>query len=462
MQKPSNAQGTRDFGPEVMRKRDFILQSIRRVFIKYGFEPIETPALENLSTLEGNYGEEGDKLLYKIRSNQDLRSRITDAEDLEKYDDLFNKSKEFQWLPSKSKLGLRYDLTIPFARFVVQHRNDITFPFRRYQIQQVWRGDRPAKGRYREFTQCDADCIGSKSLLHEADLIQIYNEAFTAIGLTNAVVKINHRKFLEALVDELKLDFPVGRFTSTLDKLDKIGEEGVMKELVGYGVDEAKCKQLFTIIGNAELTAENLHTFAKAFNNNAIAQEAIDDLEAVLRYLGERKLNIRIELDLSLARGLDYYTGCIFEAIVPDSGMGSISGGGRYDNLTGVFGLKDVSGVGISFGIDRIYEILEAESLWPENLHINATVLICHFDEACQLYGVGVAAELRAAGLQSVVYSENKRISKQLDYASKIGVRHVIVIGDSEMESGALTLKDLTLGEQENLSIQEIITKLAE
>ena len=455
MQKPSNAQGTRDFGPEVMRKRDFILKSIRQVFVRYGFEPIETPAIEKLEMLEGKYGEEGDKLLYKIRSNKEIVNEVS-ADKAEEIKTLFPD----RWIPGDSKLGLRYDLTVPFARFVVQHRNDLTFPFRRYQIQPVWRADRPQKGRYREFTQCDADCIGSKSLLHEADLIQIYNEAFTAVGLTNAVVKINHRKFLEALVDELDLDFPVGRFTTTLDKLDKIGEEGVMKELVGYGVDEAKCKQLFTIIGNAELTTENLHTFAKAFNNNLIAQEAITDLESVLRFLGDTKLTIRIELDLSLARGLDYYTGCIFEAVVPDSGMGSVSGGGRYDNLTGVFGLKDTSGVGISFGIDRIYEILEAERLWPDNMYTNATVLICHFDEASQLYGVGVAAELRAAGLQSVVYSENKRINKQFDYANKIGVRNVVVIGESEMESGSLTLKDLVKGEQQSLTVSKIIREL--
>ena len=456
MQKPSNAQGTRDFGPEVMRKRDFILQSIRKVFVNYGFEPIETPAIEKLDMLEGKYGEEGDKLLYKIRSNKEIVNEIP-SEKSEEVKALFPD----RWIPGKSKLGLRYDLTVPFARFVVQHRNDLTFPFRRYQIQPVWRADRPQKGRYREFTQCDADCIGSKSLLHEADLIQIYNEAFTAIGLTNAVVKMNHRKFLEALVDELQLDFPVGKFTSTLDKLDKIGEDGVMKELVGYGVEESKCKQLFTIIGNAELTSDNLHTFAKAFNNNPIAQEAIADLESVLRFLGNSKLNISVELDLSLARGLDYYTGCIFEAVVPDSGMGSVSGGGRYDNLTGVFGLKDVSGVGISFGIDRIYEILEADKLWPENMHTNATVLICHFDEASQLYGVGVASELRNAGLQSVVYSENKRINKQFDYANKIGVRNVIVIGDSEIETGMLTLKNLAKGTQQSLTIEDIIAQLS-
>ncbi|MDB9882330.1 histidine--tRNA ligase, partial [Bacteroidia bacterium] len=365
-----------------------------------------------------------------------------------------------RWIPGKSKLGLRYDLTIPFARFIVQHRNEISFPYRRYQIQQVWRGDRPAKGRFREFTQCDADCIGSNSLIHEADLIQIYNEAFSGLGLHNAVVKINHRKFLEALVDELDLDFPVGKFTSTLDKLDKIGEDGVMKELQDYGVNEDKCKRLFTIIDNAELSSATLAKFATAFNNNPIAQKAIDDLTKVLAYLSDYKLNIKLELDLSLARGLDYYTGCIFEAVVPQSGMGSVSGGGRYDDLTGVFGLKDISGVGISFGIDRLYEILESQSLWPENIHINKNILICHFDEKSQIYGMGVARELRKNGIQSIVYPDIKRINKQFDFANKIGVKYAIVIGESEMNTGDLTVKNLEEGDQQSLNLQMAIDYL--
>lgn len=451
MAKPSNPQGTRDFGPQVMRKRDFILDTIRTVFKKYGFEPLETPALEKLDTLEGKYGDEGDKLLYKIRSNKELVSEVPDDKAVS-IKSLFPN----RWIPGASKLGLRYDLTVPFARFVVQHRNDITFPFRRYQIQPVWRADRPQKGRFREFTQCDADCIGSTSLLNEADLVQIYNEAFSGLGLPNAVLKVNHRKFLEALVDELSLDFPVGKFTSTLDKLDKIGEEGVMKELIGYGVNEDKCKQLFGIIGNAELTKANLETFAEAFNNNEIAQKAIDDLGSLLSFLEGYKLNIRVELDLSLARGLDYYTGCIFEAIVPDSGIGSVSGGGRYDDLTGVFGLKDVSGVGISFGIDRIYEILEAQNLWPENLHTNESILLCHFDEASQLYATKVARTLRESGLSAIVYPDAKRISKQFDFANKIGVKYAVVIGETEMKTGDLTVKNLEKGEQVSLKVSQI------
>ena len=451
MAKPSNPQGTRDFGPQVMRKRDFILDTIRTVFKKYGFEPIETPALELLDTLEGKYGEEGNKLLYKIRSNREIVNEVPE-EKAQEVKSLFPD----RWIPGNSKLGLRYDLTIPFARFVVQHRNDITFPFRRSQVQQVWRGDRPAKGRFREFTQCDADCIGSTSLLNEADLIQIYNEAFTNLGLPNAVLKVNHRKFLEALVDELDLNFPVGRFTTTLDKLDKIGEEGVMKELVSYGVDEAKCKQLFGIIGNAELTTANLQTFAKAFNNNAIAQKAIDDLGILLSFLEGYHLNIRVELDLSLARGLDYYTGCIFEAIVPESGIGSVSGGGRYDDLTGVFGLKDVSGVGISFGVDRIYEILEAQNLWPDNLNGNTSILLCHFDVATQMYATKVARSLRDNGLSAIVYPDQKRINKQFDFANKIGVKFVVVVGEDEMKTGKLTVKNLEKGEQISCEVSAI------
>lgn len=455
MQKPSNAPGTRDFGPAVMRKRDFILTTITRIYKKFGFESLETPALENLDTLEGKYGEEGSKLLYKIRSNSPISSEITDDQAAKLNDIMPGK-----WIAGTSKLGLRYDLTVPFARFVVQHRNDLTFPFRRYQVQNVWRADRPAKGRFREFTQCDADCIGSTSLLHEADLIQIYNEVFVSLGLSNAVLKVNHRKFLEALVDELQLNFPVAKFTSTLDKLDKIGEEGVMKELVGYGIDEEKCHQLFAIIGNSELTKENLLQFANAFNNNPIAQKAIEDLSEILAYLEDCNLTIKVELDLSLARGLDYYTGCIFEALIPDSGMGSVSGGGRYDDLTGVFGLKDVSGVGISFGIDRLYEIMEGQQKWPDNLHVNDSVLICHFDKATQLYGVKLASKLRTENIKTIVFPDDKRINKQFDFANKIGVRFAIVIGESEMNTESVTIKNLQAGEQVTLSFDEAINYL--
>lgn len=455
MQKPSNPQGTRDFGPEVMRKRNIILDTIQGVFKKYAFEPLETPAIENLSMLTGKYGDEGDKLLYKIRSNREIVHEIDD-EKAQKITELFPD----RWIPGKSKLGLRYDLTVPFARFVVQHRNEISFPFRRYQIQPVWRADRPQKGRFREFTQCDADCIGSSSLIHEADLIHIYDEVFNKLGLRKAVVKLNHRKFLEAMVDELSLDFPVSRFTSTLDKLDKIGKDGVINELINAGVSEIKCKQLFELITISDLNETILDKLTSSFNQNALAMAAIGDLRELVRFLGNSPRSIKLELDLSLARGLDYYTGCIFEAVIPDSGIGSVSGGGRYDNLTDIFGLKDVSGVGISFGVDRIYEILDSQNLWPNANSNNQSVLICHFDQETQEFGVRVAQKLRQSEISVLVYPDKKRINKQLDFANNKGFSHAIVIGQDEMESGILTLKDLFSGDQMKLSLEDCISQL--
>lgn len=452
MQKPANPQGTRDFGPKVMRKRNHILDTIRGIFLKYGFEQLETPALEKLDTLEGKYGEEGDKLLYKIRSNRALLNEL-DERKAEKLNELFPD----KWIPGASKLGLRYDLTVPFARYVVQHRNDITLPFRRYQIQSVWRADRPQKGRFREFTQCDVDCIGSKSLIQEADLVKIYNEAFFKLGLKNAVVKLNHRKFLEAFVDVLELDFPVGRFTTTLDKLDKIGEQGVIEELVKHGVSEDKCKILFTLITSVSLNAKNLAVIAESFGDNPKALIAVHDLNELLSFIEVADLKIDVQIDLSLARGLDYYTGCIFEVIVPDSGMGSVSGGGRYDNLTGVFGMKDVSGVGISFGIDRIYETIESQDLWPANLQANSTVVICHFDKKSMHYANTVAFNLRSKNISAIVYPDNKKINKQFDFANKLGSRFAVVIGDSEMESKTLSVKDLHSGTQESLTLDEAL-----
>lgn len=413
MQKPSNPQGTRDFGPEVMRKRNIILDTIQGVFKKYAFEPLETPAIENLSMLTGKYGDEGDKLLYKIRSNREILHEIGD-EKAQKITELFPE----RWIPGKSKLGLRYDLTVPFARFVAQHRNEISFPFRRYQIQPVWRADRPQKGRFREFTQCDADCIGSSSLIHEADLIHIYDEVFNKLGFSKAVIKLNHRKFLEAMVDELSLDFPVSRFTSTLDKLDKIGKDGVIIELINAGVSEIKCKKLFELITISDLNETILDKLTSSFNHNALAMSAIGDLRELVRFLGNSSRSIKLELDLSLARGLDYYTGCIFEAVIPESGIGSISGGGRYDNLTDIFGLKDVSGVGISFGVDRIYEILDSQDLWPNVNSNNQSVLICHFDQETQEYGFRLAQKLRQSEISVLVFPDKKRINKQLDFAN--------------------------------------------
>ena len=455
MQKPSNPQGTRDFGPEVMRKRNIILDTIQGVFKKYAFEPLETPAIENLSMLTGKYGDEGDKLLYKIRSNREIVHEIGD-EKAQKITELLPD----RWIPGKSKLGLRYDLTVPFARFVAQHRNEISFPFRRYQIQPVWRADRPQKGRFREFTQCDADCIGSSSLIHEADLIHIYDEVFNKLGFSKAVIKLNHRKFLEAMVDELSLGFPVSRFTSTLDKLDKIGKDGVIIELINAGVSEIKCKKLFELITISDLNETILDKLTSSFNHNALAMSAIGDLRKLVRFLGNLSRSIKLELDLSLARGLDYYTGCIFEAVIPESGIGSISGGGRYDNLTDIFGLKDVSGVGISFGVDRIYEILDSQNLWPNVNSHNQSVLICHFDQETQEFGVRLAQKLRQSEISVLVFPDKKRINKQLDFANNKSFSHAIVIGQDEMESGILTLKELFSGDQMKLSIEDCISRL--
>ncbi len=455
MQKPSNPQGTRDFGPEVMRKRNIILDTIQGVFKKYAFEPLETPAIENLSMLTGKYGDEGDKLLYKIRSNREIVHEIGD-EKAQKITELFPD----RWIPGKSKLGLRYDLTVPFARFVAQHRNEISFPFRRYQIQPVWRADRPQKGRFREFTQCDADCIGSSSLIHEADLIHIYDEVFNKLGFSKAVIKLNHRKFLEAMVDELSIGFPVSRFTSTLDKLDKIGKDGVIIELINAGVSEIKCKKLFELITISDFNETILDKLTSSFNHNALAMSAIGDLRELVRFLGNSSRSIKLELDLSLARGLDYYTGCIFEAVIPESGIGSVSGGGRYDNLTDIFGLKDVSGVGISFGVDRIYEILDSQDLWPNVNSNNQSVLICHFGQETQEYGVRLAQKLRQSEISVLVFPDKKRINKQLDFANNKSFSHAIVIGQDEMESGILTLKELFSGDQMKLSIEDCISRL--
>jgi histidyl-tRNA synthetase len=450
MQKPSNPQGTRDFGPDIMQKRDFILGIIKNIFIKYGFEPLETPALEKLSMLTGKYGDEGDKLLYKIRSNREITHEVDDDKA-----QVIRENFPNQWIPGVSKLGLRYDLTVPFARYVVQHRNEITFPFRRYQIQPVWRADRPQKGRFREFTQCDADCIGSNSLIHEADLVQIYNEVFIQLGLPNAILKINHRKFLEAMVDELKLDFPVTKFTSTLDKLDKIGRDGVIQELLNLGVTQEMCNQLFQMITNTTITHDSLDQLSTAFNNNVLALTAIDDLRSILQYTEAIQFVIKIELDLSLARGLDYYTGCIFEAMIPNSGIGSVSGGGRYDNLTGIFGLNDVSGVGISFGVDRIFEILESQKLWPITHSSNPSILFCHFDKDTQIYAVKVANQFREKGFRVLVYPDQKKINKQFDFANAKRFKYAIIVGKEEMETNMLSIKNLMTGKQEKRSIEE-------
>lgn len=455
MSKPTNPPGTRDFSPAVMYKRNYLISTIRSVFEKYGFEPLETPALERLDVLNGKYGNEGDKLLYKIRSNKDIRAGLEDSSKTE-----IDKLLSQDFIPAESTLGLRYDLTVPFARFVVQHRNEINTPFRRYQIQPVWRADRPQKGRFREFLQCDADCIGSNSLVNEADLIAIYNDVFKTIGLTDAVLRINHRKLLEAIVEESGAQIEVTQFTTSLDKLDKVGEDGVKQELSRLGVEEEIISKIFTFIISKNLNQNTINELRSVFVSES-ATKALNELNEICAYLSNFDFSIDVRLDTSLARGLDYYTGCIFEAIVPNSGIGSISGGGRYDDLTGVFGLKDMSGVGISFGIDRIYEIMEDRKAWPNAVEQQNGVLLCHFSEKNRLHAFELSALLRKEDVNCLVYPDLKKIGKQFDFANKAGYQWAIVIGDREMEEKQYALKNLATGEQKTLNINQIITQLS-
>lgn len=447
MIKPSNAQGTRDFLPQTVFQRQFIIQTIIKVYEKYGFLPLETPALENIQTLTGKYGEEGDRLIFKILNSGDVASSIS-VSDVES-------KNNHQITKSIAKRGLRYDLTVPFARAVVQHREQLSFPFRRYQIQPVWRADRPQKGRFREFVQCDADIIGTKSITSEADLVGIYQEVFDKIGLPDAQLRINHRKLLEALIKGLKFNISFGDFTVILDKYDKIGLEGIAKELTPFGITQKQVELLASFLNPIAFnTAEILQVFNKIEPSEEL-EKAQKDLNDLLGLIGNDS-PIDIVLDLSLARGLDYYTGCIFEAVVPNSGMGSISGGGRYDNLTEVFGLKDMSGVGISFGIDRIFEILNQRGVLPNQKYAQPTILLCHFDEKTQMAAMHIAKQLRKDEVACVVYPDVKKLPKQLDFANKSGIQYAMIIGERELETQQFNLKNMESGEQKTVSITDI------
>jgi len=443
MQKAALPKGTRDFGPDVMRRRNFITDTIVSVYKKFGFQPIETPAMENLSTLLGKYGDEGDKLLFKILNSGDFLKKVN-AQELE--------AGDLNTLGLKmAEKGLRYDLTIPFARFVVQHRNDIHFPFRRYQIQPVWRADRPQKGRYREFWQCDADVIGTDSMVAEIDLIQIYSEVFNALGFSDYLLKINHRKLLEAVAITCEMDSNFRHLTVCIDKLDKIGWEGVEKELANEFPSES-IEKLKTILINGEITPEFLDDLNSKLTPSPALDLALKDLREIMGFMSDMKLDLKMELDLSLARGLDYYTGCIFEALIPDSGIGSVSGGGRYDDLTGVFGMKDVSGVGISFGIDRLYDVMEHFGLFRDLESAPVKLLLAHFDEKSRAACIKLARDLRALDISVQVYPDLKKIKKQLDYANKNHIPYVGVIGDDEIASGSVQLKNMQDGEQVSVS----------
>lgn len=439
-------KGTRDFGPEEVNKRNFIFDTIKKVFVKYGYQPIETPTMESLSTLTGKYGDEGDQLLFKVLNNgnflKDANMEAIQARDFKKA------------LPGLSKRGLRYDLTVPFARYVVMHQNDIAFPFKRYQIQPVWRADRPQKGRYQEFYQCDVDVIGSNSLLFEAELAQIYDEVFDLLQLP-ALIKINNRKILAGIAEAAGIADKFMTMTVAIDKLDKIGMDGVKRELSQREIGEEAIAKIEEI-----LKVTSIEELKPLFAASETGQKGIEELEQVFKYLDAYEIKNEIIFDVTLARGLSYYTGCIFEVAAKGIKMGSIGGGGRYDDLTGVFGLKNVSGVGISFGAERIYDAMEELNLFPDDQTQNLKLLFIALDETTHLYAFKQLIKVRAAGINAEIYPEPVKMKKQMKYANARGVQFVSIIGGNEMESGQLSLKNMDTGDQEALTIEAIIDKL--
>ncbi len=451
MQKPGIPKGTRDFTPLVTARRNYIFDTIRSVFRIYGFQPIETPAMENLSTLMGKYGEEGDKLLFKVLNSGDFlkeveRNTLGDIET--------NK------LATKiSEKGLRYDLTVPFARFVVMYRNEITFPFRRYQIQPVWRADKPQKGRYREFYQCDADMIGSDSLVNEAELLLMTQEVFNRLGLS-ITIKLNNRKILAGIAAHIGHPDKLTDITTAIDKLDKIGRENVEKELNGRGLDVAAIAALSPVFDLQGSNHEKISGLKQLLCESEIGLKGIEELENVLNLAEQAGLNCPVEFDLTLARGLNYYTGAIIEVKSNEAAIGSISGGGRYDNLTGIFGLDGVSGVGISFGADRIYDVLEQTERFPESLGSLTTVLLTNFGDKEQSFAFSLLQKLRNAGISAELYPDQSKLKKQMTYANANRIPFVVLIGEDELLSGMLTLKDMTAGTQEKVTSQGLVERL--
>ncbi|MEQ9168191.1 MAG: histidine--tRNA ligase [Fulvivirga sp.] len=454
-QKPSLPKGMRDFGPLQMARRNYIIDTIKAVFQKFGFMPLETPAMENLTTLTGKYGDEGDQLLYKIRSNKNFRDKLSE-EKVKLLDSIYE-----YWLPQKSDKGLKYDLTVPFARYVVMNQNDITFPFKRYQIQPVWRADNPQRGRYREFYQCDADVVGTDSLICEAEIVLMINEVFEQLKFTDYSIKINHRAVLTGMAEAIGAVDKASDLFVAIDKLDKIGLDKVCEELLQRGLDQSSVnalKPLLSIEGNFEQKIEQLTQHLKTSESGRKGIEELQQINAYLDSFGLTDKNI--ELDTTLARGLSYYTGAIFEVKVNNVSIGSVSGGGRYDNLTGVFGLTGTSGVGFSFGIDRIYDCLEELNLFEE-VTLNFTeVLITHFDEQTQRYGLSILKILRDAGIKSEIYPDQAKLKKQFGYADKKGIPFTITIGSEEVNSGLLSLKNMADGQQEKLDVKQIVKKI--
>lgn len=447
-QKPSIPKGTRDFGPVEMAKRNYIFDTIKEVYALYGFQQIETPAMETLQTLMGKYGEEGDKLLFKILNSGDYMNKVSD-EDLHSLNSLKLAAK-------LCEKGLRYDLTVPFARYVVQHREELQLPFKRYQIQPVWRADRPQKGRYREFYQCDADVVGSDSLLNEVELMQIVDTVFTKFGV-RVCIKINNRKILTGIAEVIGEAEKIVDITVAIDKLDKIGLEKVNEELRNDGISEEAIEKLQPIISLSGSNEEKLEVISQVLAGSEIGLKGVEETRFILDTLKAVGLNNEIELDLTLARGLNYYTGAIFEVKALDTPMGSITGGGRYDNLTGIFGLPGLSGVGISFGADRIYDVLNALDLYPKEAVNSTQVLFINFGETETAYCLPIVGKLRQAGIRSEIFPDKAKMKKQMSYANAKNIPFVVLAGENEMAAGKVTLKNMESGEQTLVTAEELI-----
>ena len=448
--KPSIPKGTRDFSPSEVAKRQYIIQIIKSNFEKFGFQPIETPSFENSDTLMGKYGEEGDRLIFKILNSGDYlaKANVTHLE-----------NKDSTKLTSSiSEKALRYDLTVPFARYVVQHQNEIEFPFKRYQIQPVWRADRPQKGRFREFFQCDADVVGSKSLWQEVELVQLYDTVFTTLGIEGVTIKINNRKILSGIAEVIGASDKLIDFTVALDKLDKIGEDGVKKEMIEKGIEEdaiRKVQPLFNFTGSISEKIEKLSDLLSASNEG---MKGVEELRFICDNVAKLGLSSAIlDLDVTLARGLNYYTGAIFEVAPPKSvAMGSIGGGGRYDDLTGIFGLKNMSGVGISFGLDRIYLVIDELNLFPETVTATSKALFINYGDNEALYAMQAIQKLRASEIKVELYPDNAKVAKQFQHADKRGIPYAVIIGAQEMETNSYSLKNLSSGEQLLLDFEQL------
>lgn len=461
MSKPSIPQGTRDFSPVEVRKRQYIFGVLKEIFEQYGFQPLETPSMENLVTLTGKYGEEGDRLIFKILNNGLDKKKDKDKDKLnEAWATMLEKPFS---TPVVTERALRYDLTIPFARYVVMHQHELAFPFRRYQMQPVWRADRPQKGRYREFWQCDADVVGSTSLINEAELLCIYQSAFHKLGLPEIKVKVNSRKLLAGIAELCGMPEKMMDITIALDKLDKIGWDGVTKELEQREITAegiAKIKNVISVEGSNE---EKLDKLAEIMGNSEQGKAGVQELRDTLKYhstIKNSEWTSEVLVDISLARGLNYYTGVIVEVVCDAVKMGSIGGGGRYDDLTGLFGLKNMSGVGVSFGVERVYDVMEELGLYPDELSSGIQAIIINFGDEDEMYALKVLTQLREAGINAEIYPDAAKFDKQMKYANKRNVPYVIIIGEEERNNNTVSLKNFTTGQQEAISVAECINTL--